>query len=373
MNNIKDSKIYVIKKDQTLNYAAAELKKYLKLMCGNIDVEVIEKDEYDCCLTDGLWLGLFRDFGYYNKIDSKATVFDDYVIISVKNGTGIITGLNSRSVLISMYTFLKECGCRFIRPGADGEYIPHRPIDLLNAEYEHKPSYTHRGVCIEGAVSYENVFDIIEWSPKVGFNSYFIQFREAYTFFERWYNHKNNSEKKPEGFTVEKARDIVARLENEIKKRGLIYHAVGHGWTCEPLNIPGLDWDVKYLSVPDGVEQYLALVDGKRELWDGIPLNTNLCYSNLEVQSMIVESIVEYLKIHKNIDILHFWLADGTNNQCECENCKDTRPSDFYIRMLNKLDKRLTAEGIDTKIVFLIYVDLFWPPEKEKLKILSAL
>jgi hypothetical protein len=83
---------------------------------------------------------------------------------------------------------------------------------------------------------------------------------------------------------------------------------------------------------------------------------------------MIVESIVDYLKIHKNIDVLHFWLADGTNNQCECENCRDTRPSDFYIKMLNKLDKRLTDEGIDTKIVFLIYVDLFWPPEKEKIE-----
>lgn len=360
--------IYKIGKNQTINYAVEELKKYLTMMCNRIDINILEVETYDAAFNDALWIGLSNEFNDLGLLNVEDPNFDDAVRISVSSGKGIITGVNPRSVLMSVYKFLYECGCRFLRPGKDGEYIPKVSIHLLNAEISHKPSYRHRGICIEGAVSYENVFDIIEWSPKVGFNSYFIQFREAFTFFEHWYNHKNNSEKKPEGFNVENAREIVVRLEKEIEKRGMLYHAVGHGWTCEPLGIPGLNWDEKYLSVPEEVKDYLALVNGKRELWDGVPLNTNLCYGNQKVQSMIIESIVDYLKIHKNIDILHFWLADGTNNQCECEKCKDTRPSDFYIRMLNKLDKRLTEEGINTKIVFLIYVDLFWPPEKEKIE-----
>jgi len=64
---------------------------------------------------------------------------------------------------------------------------------------------------------------------------------------------------------------------------------------------------------------------------------------------------------------MHFWLADGSNNHCECELCRDTRPADFYVQMLNELDEKLTAKGLDTRIVFLIYVDLLWPPQKQKI------
>ena len=49
--------------------------------------------------------------------------------------------------------------------------------------------YYHRGICIEGANSLENVLNFIEWMPKMGFNSFFIQFKKPDTFFERWYHH----------------------------------------------------------------------------------------------------------------------------------------------------------------------------------------
>ena len=55
-----------------------------------------------------------------------------------------------------------------------------------------RPAYRHRGVCIEGAVSWEHVRDMVAWLPKLGFNAYFIQFREAYNFFQRWYEHEAN-------------------------------------------------------------------------------------------------------------------------------------------------------------------------------------
>lgn len=77
---------------------------------------------------------------------------------------------------------------------------------------------------------------------------------------------------------------------------------------------------------------------------------------------------MEYLENHPEIDLLHFWLADGSNNQCECEDCKKALPSDFYVMMLNELDRKLSSKGIDAKIVFLLYVDLLWPPEKERIE-----
>jgi len=67
------------------------------------------------------------------------------------------------------------------------------------------------------------------------------------------------------------------------------------------------------------------------------------------------------------VDILHFWLADGTNNHCECPLCVDHRPADLYVRMLNELDAAMEQAGLDTRIVFLVYVDLLWSPERERI------
>jgi len=78
--------------------------------------------------------------------------------------------------------------------------------------------------------------------------------------------------------------------------------------------------------------------------------------------------VVEYSKNNSEIDYLHFWLSDALNTQCECENCKDTIPSDFYVMMLNEIDEKLARAGLDTKIVFLIYFDLLWEPQKERIK-----
>ena len=65
---------------------------------------------------------------------------------------------------------------------------------------------------------------------------------------------------------------------------------------------------------------------------------------------------------------MHFWLADGLNNHCECENCIKTTPSDLYVKMLNELDNCLSKKGFKTKIVFLIYFELLWPPQIERLQ-----
>jgi len=68
------------------------------------------------------------------------------------------------------------------------------------------------------------------------------------------------------------------------------------------------------------------------------------------------------------VDVIHFWLADGENNHCECENCQTKRPADWYVQMLNELDEKMGEAHLATKIVFLIYVDLLWEPQKERIK-----
>ncbi len=343
----------------TIRFAAGELKAYLSRATGR-KVTLRRKGSGD------IKVGLIADFAELTAPDVPDPKLDDAIHIDISRGSGVVAGVNPRSVLLAVYRFLTEIGCRWVRPGEDGELVP-RIDSIPRVRVSETPSYRHRGICIEGAVSEEHVTDIVDWAPKLGYNAYFIQFREAHTFFDRWYSHESDPSKHHKSISVESARKHTAAVVRQIKKRDMVYHAVGHGWTCEPFGISGLGWEQSEQKLTKKVKQYLAQVNGKRELWGGIALNTNLCYGNPEVRRLVTEEIAGYAQDHPEIDVMHFWLADGSNNNCECELCTTARPSDFYVMMLNELDELLTRRGLPTKIVFLIYVDLLWPPEKEKI------
>ena len=57
-------------------------------------------------------------------------------------------------------------------PGREREYIPRVSLEDLSSETAEKPSYRHRRICIEGPIPHENIKNIIDWAPKLGFNSY---------------------------------------------------------------------------------------------------------------------------------------------------------------------------------------------------------
>lgn len=111
-------------------------------------------------------------------------------------------------------------------------------------------------------------------------------------------------------------------------------------------------------------EEAVALIDGKRQLFRGVALNTNLCMSNPKVRTQMATYIADYAQAATNVDYLHVWLADGSRNHCECEQCQKMRPSDFYLMIMNELDDILTERGLDTRVVFICYVDTLFAPEK---------
>ena len=361
-------RIAVIGSDSTVLYAADELVKYIKKIDPFTRPEVLAFDAYDPAAEGMLWLGMDEAFAGMSA-NAVYNAVDDGMYINVDDGAGIITGKNHRMVLSAVYRFLKELGCEWVRPGADGEMIPRRRLtaEAMTAHVDEAASYRHRAVCIEGAVSYEHVMNMVDYLPKAALNGYYIQFRTPFTFFDRWYSHYNNPTYEQEPLTREDVRRMHRSIEREIKKRGLLYHATGHGWTCEPFGIAGDEWRAVEYDLSDDIRDKLALVNGKREIWNGVSLNTNLCYSRQDVRDTVTDAIVDYCREHSSIDYLHFWLADDKNNNCECEECSKKRPSDFYVMMLNELDAKLAAAGVDTKIVFLIYVDLLWAPETEKI------
>jgi len=347
----------------TVGYAFDELVRCLKLMDDRLFIDMRIYDEVVPERTDILWIGID------NSVERS---IDDEIRIDVHNGSGIITGSNERAVLIAVYRFLYELGCRWLRPGDDSEIIPKRPLtyDALNVTVSEKASYRHRAVCIEGQLCVEHVLNMIKWIPRAAMNGYFLQYQTPSGFFRRWYNRTDNPMIPPAQTAFEDDDTIHVRrfIDAEILKRGLMYHAVGHGWTCEPIGIHGTSKDVYTGELTEEQTNSLAMVNGVRELWKGVALNTNLCYSNPDVRRKMVDSMVSYCLGHPEVDYLHFWLSDAQNNHCECENCLKHTPSDWYVQILNELDEAMTKAGVKTKIVFLLYKELLWKPQVNRIK-----
>ena len=349
-----------IGKNETVKFAVDELMRLLRAMDETLFIDKRVYNERDPEKNAVIWVGLDGSV--------KESKQDDEIFIDIQNGCGIISGSNPRSVLMAVYRFMFSLGCRFLRPGKAGEKIPKKRLSAeeLNVTIRDRASYRHRSMCIEGRVSYEHIYNMIDWLPKVGMNGYFMQFQVPGIFFRRFYNQKNPYFDKIDVDDSD-IEHIWCSLEEEIIKRGLNYHATGHGWTCIPFGLPGTGWDKFEGEVPENTKQYLAMLDGERRLTHNT-LDTNICYSNKNARDIMNDAIVEYCKAHPAVNYLHFWLADGKNNHCECPECSKLRPSDYYVMMLNELDEKLTAAGVDTKIVCLIYLDLLWEPEVEKIK-----
>ena len=344
--------IIIYNQHPTLIYAAQELESYL--------------DRLEVSLDGPVSLSIKEDIGISTPPSGWDPSLDDSYSILIEEHGGSITGSNPRSVLLGVYDYLRQIGFRFLQPGSRYEFIPAISYrSQLAASVRYTAPFRHRGVCLEGACSIDNILSFIEWMPKAGFNCFFVQFQLPYTFLERWYRHEGNPLLKEESFSPEIAARYDALITKALEKRSLLHHRVGHGWTCEVAGYPSCGW----MEAPATKNsRYLAQLDGKRQLFHNIPLNTNLCYSCGEVISSFVERVVTYAKANPQVDYLHIWLADECNNICECEECQKTTLADQYVHLLNLIDLALTNEGLETRIVFLIYQELLWTPLQEKLQ-----
>lgn len=349
-----------------ISYAVDELIYYVRQVGGDIRTSRMIMDALGDDDTDALYIGCDENLNKYLPTVEDPHL-DDAIYMDVEYTSGIITGSNPRSVLIAVYRFLREIGFAFPLPGRSNDRIPMTLSDHIHVQICEAASYRHREVCIEGADSYDHVADMIDWLPKVALNGYFVQFTKPYCFFRQWYDHTGNPYMPAEKVSDEDIDGMYAQLRTEIKKRDLLFHAVGHSWTCEPYGVPGTGWDVTDEEPPSSIRSYLAEVNGKRGWWGGVPLNTNLCYSDPTVRATLTDAITQYCADHPDMDYIHFWLADSVNSHCECPNCTES-PTDYYVMMLNELDEKLTARDLGTKIVFLLYFDLLWAPEKETIR-----
>ena len=103
--------MYVINKitsHHVVDFAAEELKKYLRMMmprCGEIAISYAPEAK------DGFRLGLMSDFGL-DTSEAGDLELDDILHIDTDEHGGIIAGSNPRSILLAVYRYLYLNGCR---------------------------------------------------------------------------------------------------------------------------------------------------------------------------------------------------------------------------------------------------------------------
>ena len=288
-------KINKVTSHTVIDYAAEELKKYLRMMMPEGgDVEI----SYDPKASDGFKLGVMTDMGL-DASDVLNPELDDVIYIETDTRGGTIAGANPRAVLIAVYEYLRRNGCEWLMPGVDGEFIPMR--DIVPVKYRHKPSMRYRGNCIEGATSQKILEGFIDFMPKLGLNCFMIQFRNPVEFYKRHYNHYRNTDYRPEEpITDDTSIQWTRRLECEMDKRGIMLHSCGHGWTNDPFGIDSsLGWrTVDDSVIPDEFRDCIALVNGKRTFFRSPP-NTQFCMSNKRARRLFVDYVAK-------IDGCHF-------------------------------------------------------------------
>lgn len=357
--------IYKLCTHPTVDFAAEELKKYLRMMMprsGEIPI-FCSPDA-----TTGFRLGLMADLGL-DMSDTDDPTLDDIVYLETNTDGGVIAGSNPCALLIAVYRYLRAQGCRWLFPGVDGEWIPCIQT-LVPVSSRRMAAHRYRGQCNEGAEFQQCMLDAIDFTPKIGMNTFMMEFDIPSQYYQKYYGHADNLVREPEPVTNETILQWKRQCEVEIKKRGLHFHDMGHGWTAEPFGlVSNGSWDTMDESdIPDETRQYLAELNGERVLYGGIPLNTNICFSNQEARKIMVNAIADYAEMQNNVDFLHIWLADAEENHCECAQCRKKSVSDWYVILLNEVDEELTRRGLSQHLVFIVYTDTFWAPETEQLQ-----
>ena len=343
----------------TVDFAAEELKKYLRMMmprAGEIDIF------YSPEAKDGFRLGFMQEL-CLDVSDANDSELDDIVYVDCDEGGGIIAGNNPRSVLLAVYEFLKKNGCRWLFPGIDGEFIPIK--NIAPVKYRKLADNRIRGWCNEGAEYQGCMMETIDFAPKVGLNAYMIEFDVPDAYYQSYYDHEANPSRPKESINYDTVLQWKRQCEVEIKKRGMMFHDMGHGWTVFPFGMKQFDNGEDKL--PEQFREYMALVNGERRLTSGRPHLTNICMSNPKARGRIVDAAVDYATTGRNVTYLHVSLADGRNHHCECDNCRKKQVSDWHVILLNEIDAAYTERGIKTKIGTFCYEETQWPPIVERL------
>ncbi|MFW6059834.1 MAG: DUF4838 domain-containing protein [Phycisphaeraceae bacterium] len=306
-------------------------------------------------------LGTFEDLGA--ELLGAALANDRWVDRVIVRSEGherlILAGSNPRSVLFAVYTYLDALGFAWIVPGEEGHVVP-RLSDVPRDGFaiDHTASLIYRGFGLAGAYDGEMGAQFVQWMARNRFNHLFT---EGATGRPRYEGHFGRP------LTAAEVRKHDHRVRRAAQQRGLLHEKMGHGWTDRVLGLSRKDREKARAGTFQATPAQLALtgeLNGRRAIEGG---NIQLCLSNPRACERMVEQVVAYASDHPEIDVLGVWMADGFNNWCECEQCRQVHPSDLWVRLINRISPAVYDARPDLRIEVLGYATLMEPPPTERI------
>jgi hypothetical protein len=105
----------------------------------------------------------------------------------------------------------------------------------------------YRGWVFEGCAFQRSELEAVDYMLKLGLNAFMIQFKFPRRCYERYFEHQHNPVRMHELVGDTTLIQWKRMIEAELEKRGIQFHDMGHGFTYEPLGIPGeAGWDTEY-------------------------------------------------------------------------------------------------------------------------------
>ncbi len=270
---------------------------------------------------------------------------DDYAI-TVVNRDIIMCGNSDRALLYSIYDFLGRLGCQWLAPdfshyNGNAEIIPDQPELNFNyvGQIKEHPALEYRKLDVAGARenTAENLTKLVEWMPKVRYNTLRLAIDKNNTSKTKW----------------DKWREEVTP---EMQKRGITVEVGGHGYQ-NFLNKRMLNGNL-FKQHPDWF--------GKDSLCnysssDRLVFNTE----HPEAVDFFVKNVVDYLKSHPEIEIFDLWPPD-VGRWSDCPDWKKYgTPQDRQVRLTNSVNAAIKAAGLKVKTEIIAYSFALLPPEKE--------
>lgn len=310
---------YVIVAAEGLEFAAAELARYLAIVTGaSLAVTTAAASPAICLRLEPAE----RETHGWRLTATEIVLF----------------GSDRLNVLFAVYAFLQTyCGCVWLAEFEGGEQFPRREtLDLPEEQRCFTPAFGHRAFTNYPAIDRRTV-SMVDWMAKHGFNRFMI-FANMAGSFEAY----------------EKL------LRPELVARGMRIELGHHSFRFF------LPPDEFFATHPE----YYALLNGARSP------NGQVCTANPAVAEVMAERVCRFLSDHPEIDTIGLWPNDGYG-WCECEACRALEPqepswpytehprrTDTYLQFVNRVAERVARAHPDRSLSALAYVNYVQPPRE---------
>jgi hypothetical protein len=270
---------------------------------------------------------------------------DEAYLVNVTGEQIQIVGGRGRSVLFGAYRFLDSIGCRFLAPqfahyrGA-AEIVP-RALTRLQLQSRAVPRLKFRKLYVEEGHSHTigSLKQLVEWMPKVGYNTLVIPTNYQGHGRVKWDNWRKD-------------------LTPELQKRDLIIEVGGHGYQ----NFINADMGGGKLfqQHPDWFGQDAS---GRRT-----PSPERVfCTSNSQAVGYFLDNFLAYIRDRPEIQIYDLWPPDGAK-WCACDACRKLGdPPDRQAILLRQVSAAVKPIRPDLRLEVIAYASCVQPPAREAL------